>query len=50
MRQALFAEYALPGADLDAGAAAVAGLPMPPILVVSILGAVIGDGISFWLG
>jgi membrane protein DedA with SNARE-associated domain len=33
-----------------AGAAAMAGLPMTPILVVSIVGAVIGDGISFWLG
>lgn len=33
-----------------AGAAAVAGLPMTPILLVSILGAAIGDGISFWLG
>ena len=33
-----------------AGAAAIAGLPMTPILVVSVLGAVIGDGISFWLG
>src|SRR6185437_246489 len=33
-----------------AGAAAMAGLPMAPILIVSILGAIIGDGISFWLG
>ncbi len=33
-----------------AGAVAMAGLPITPILVVSILGAVIGDGISFWLG
>src|SRR6201989_3023909 len=33
-----------------AGAAAIAGLPLTPILAVSILGAVIGDGISFWLG
>jgi undecaprenyl-diphosphatase len=33
-----------------AGAAAAAGLSMTPILLVSILGAVIGDGISFWLG
>ncbi len=33
-----------------AGAAAMAGLPMVPILIVSILGAVIGDGISFWIG
>jgi membrane protein DedA with SNARE-associated domain len=33
-----------------AGAAAIAGMPMTPILVVSVLGAVIGDGISFWLG
>ena len=33
-----------------AGAGAAAGLSMTPILLVSILGAVIGDGISFWLG
>ena len=33
-----------------AGAAALAGVPMAPILVASILGAVIGDGISFWIG
>jgi membrane protein DedA with SNARE-associated domain len=33
-----------------AGAAAIAGMPMTPILIVSILGAVIGDGISFWVG
>jgi membrane protein DedA with SNARE-associated domain len=33
-----------------AGAAAMAGLPMMPIMVVAIAGAVIGDFISFWLG
>jgi membrane protein DedA with SNARE-associated domain len=33
-----------------AGAAAMAGLPMTPIMVVAIAGAVIGDFISFWLG
>ncbi len=33
-----------------AGAAAVAGLPMAPILIVSIIGAVLGDFISFWVG
>ncbi len=33
-----------------AGAAAVAGLPMAPILVVSIIGAILGDFISFWVG
>ncbi len=33
-----------------AGAAALAGVPMTPIMVVAILGAVIGDGISFWIG
>ena len=33
-----------------AGAAALAGLPMAPILAAAILGAVLGDGISFWLG
>lgn len=33
-----------------AGAAAMAGMPMAPILIVSILGAIIGDGISFWVG
>jgi membrane protein DedA with SNARE-associated domain len=33
-----------------AGAAAIAGLPMLPFLIVSILGAVIGDVVSFFLG
>ena len=33
-----------------AGAASVAGRPMLPILLVGILGAVIGDGVSFWIG
>ena len=33
-----------------AGAAALAGLPMLPILVLAITGAVIGDFMSFWLG
>ncbi len=33
-----------------AGAAALAGLPMAPILIVSIIGAVIGDFVSFYVG
>lgn len=33
-----------------AGAVAMAGLPITPILIVGILGAVIGDGVSYWLG
>lgn len=33
-----------------AAAAAMAGLPTTPIMLVAILGAIIGDGISFWLG
>jgi membrane protein DedA with SNARE-associated domain len=33
-----------------AGAAAMAGLPMLPILVVAVVGAIIGDVCSFWLG
>jgi membrane protein DedA with SNARE-associated domain len=33
-----------------AAAAAMAGMPMTPILVVSIVGCIIGDGVSFWLG
>ncbi len=33
-----------------AGAAAMADMPMTPILLVSIVGCIIGDGISFWLG
>ena len=33
-----------------AGAAAIAGQPMMPFLLLSIVGAVIGDFLSFWLG
>jgi membrane protein DedA with SNARE-associated domain len=33
-----------------AAAGAMAGLSMTPILIVAIIGAVIGDFISFWLG
>jgi membrane protein DedA with SNARE-associated domain len=33
-----------------AGAAAMAGQPMIPFLTLSIVGAVIGDFLSFWLG
>jgi membrane protein DedA with SNARE-associated domain len=33
-----------------AGAAAMAGQPMLPFLAVSIVGAVIGDFLSFWVG
>ena len=33
-----------------AGAAAAAGHPMIPYLVVSIIGAVIGDFVSYWVG
>jgi membrane protein DedA with SNARE-associated domain len=33
-----------------AGAAAMAGQPMLPFLVLSIIGAVIGDFMSFWFG
>ncbi len=33
-----------------AGAAAMAGQPMTPFLVLSIIGAVIGDFVSFWVG
>jgi membrane protein DedA with SNARE-associated domain len=33
-----------------AGAAALAGMPMLPILLVAIVGAVIGDFLSFYLG
>ena len=33
-----------------AGAAAIAGMPMLPILIVSITGAIIGDFVSFWFG
>src|ERR1700754_5328068 len=33
-----------------AGAAAMAGQPMLPFLILSIIGAVIGDFVSFWVG
>jgi undecaprenyl-diphosphatase len=33
-----------------AGAAAMAGQPMVPFLVVAVIGAVIGDFVSFWAG
>lgn len=33
-----------------AGAAAVAGQPMLPFLVLAIIGAVIGDFVSYWVG
>jgi membrane protein DedA with SNARE-associated domain len=33
-----------------AGAAAMAGQPMLPFLILSIIGAVIGDFLSFWVG
>ena len=33
-----------------AAAGAMAGQPMMPIIIVSIIGAVIGDFMSFWLG
>lgn len=33
-----------------AGAAAVAGQPMVPFLVLAIIGAVIGDFVSYWVG
>lgn len=33
-----------------AGAGAMAGQPMLPFLVLSIIGAVIGDFVSFWIG
>jgi len=33
-----------------AGAAGLAGLPMAPILAAAVVGAIIGDGVSFWLG
>jgi membrane protein DedA with SNARE-associated domain len=33
-----------------AGAAAMAGQPMLPFLAVSIMGAVVGDFLSFWVG
>ena len=33
-----------------AAAGAMAGMSMMPIIIVSIIGAVIGDFVSFWLG
>lgn len=33
-----------------AATAAMAGLPMTPILLAAVAGAIIGDGVSFWLG
>ncbi|MEJ0015278.1 MAG: DedA family protein [Acetobacteraceae bacterium] len=33
-----------------AAACAMAGMPMMPIMIVSIVGAVIGDFVSYWLG
>jgi undecaprenyl-diphosphatase len=33
-----------------AGAAAMAGQPMLPFLILSIIGAVVGDFLSFWVG
>ena len=33
-----------------AGAAAAAGQPMVPFLVLAIIGAVIGDFLSYWVG
>jgi undecaprenyl-diphosphatase len=33
-----------------AGAAAMAGQPMLPFLILSVIGAVIGDFVSFWVG
>lgn len=33
-----------------AAAAAIAGIPMAPILIVSVVGAIIGDVTSFWIG
>lgn len=33
-----------------AAAAGIAGLPMPPIMAAAMAGAVLGDGLSFWLG
>ena len=43
----------LPGTPIlmaVAGAAALAGMPIWPIMVVAVVGAVIGDFVSFWLG
>ena len=43
----------LPGTPIlmaIAGAAAIEGLPILPIMIVAIAGAVIGDFVSFWLG
>src|ERR1700710_1543468 len=33
-----------------AAAAAMAGMPMLPILVVSTVGAILGDYVSYWVG
>lgn len=33
-----------------AGTAALAGMPMTPIVLAAVAGAVLGDGIAFWLG
>jgi membrane protein DedA with SNARE-associated domain len=33
-----------------AGAAAIAGMSMTPIVIVAVIGAVIGDFVSYWLG
>jgi len=43
----------IPGTPLlmaVAGAAGLAGMSMTPILVVAVVGAIIGGGVSFWLG
>jgi membrane protein DedA with SNARE-associated domain len=43
----------LPGTPIlmaIAGAAAISGMSVVPILLAAILGAVIGDAVSFWLG
>src|ERR1700761_2616475 len=43
----------LPGTPIlmaVAGAAAMGGQPMLPFLVLSIIGAIIGDVLSFWFG
>jgi undecaprenyl-diphosphatase len=43
----------LPGTPIlmaIAGAAAMSGMSIWPIMAVAVIGAVIGDGVSFWLG
>ncbi len=43
----------LPGTPIlmaIAGAAAMAGMPVWPIMIAAVLGAVLGDFVSFWLG